>query len=318
MHGPRTVSRRWLLLALTGVAVSPPSLQPQITAAAPHPLLHGWRLINDRHWQVVAAAGVEEVGLTDAFEGTRGACSEGMVEVEGRMMVDGWGDFDPIDALQRTVCTEWIDHVFPERCARFDEARWLSLSSEIPTEPMHFCIDRFEYPNRRGEYPWIMVDWNEARAICAGDGKRLCTEAEWTFACEGEHAQPYPYGYDRDPDACVMDRTWREVSAEALVPRDTARAETELDRLWQGERSGARPRCRSPFGVYDMTGNVDEWTRSVVTTGLRSILKGGYWGPVRTRCRPSTRVHGEDFAFYQQGLRCCSDAPGAPASDAAP
>lgn len=174
---------------------------------------------------------------------------------------------------------------------------------------MHFCIDRFEYPNRRGAYPWIMVDWNEARGICAQEGKRLCTEAEWTFACEGEATLPYPYGYERDPEACVIDHPWREVHAEALFPRDTERALIELDRLWQGEPSGARPRCRSPFGVYDMTGNVDEWTISVVVGERPSILKGGYWGPVRDRCRPSTRAHGEDFSFYQQGLRCCSDPP---------
>jgi sulfatase modifying factor 1 len=37
------------------------------------------------------------------------------------------------------------------------------------------------------------------------------------------------------------------------------------------------------------------------------VLKGGYWGPVRTRCRPSTRVHGLDFSFYQQGFGCCAD-----------
>jgi formylglycine-generating enzyme required for sulfatase activity len=84
---------------------------------------------------------------------------------------------------------------------------------------------------------------------------------------------------------------------------------SEVDRLWQGEPSGASPRCKSPFGVYDMTGNVDEWTRSTRPTGYRSILKGGYWGPVRTRCRPSTRAHGEDYSYYQQGFRCCGDLP---------
>jgi sulfatase modifying factor 1 len=86
----------------------------------------------------------------------------------------------------------------------------------------------------------------------------------------------------------------------------------EIDRLWQGAASGASPRCRSPFGVYDMTGNVDEWTESVQAASPRSILKGGYWGPVRTRCRPSTRRHGEDYACYQQGFRCCVDVPTEP------
>jgi hypothetical protein len=40
----------------------------------------------------------------------------------------------------------------------------------------------------------------------------------------------------------------------------------------------------------------------------QSGLKGGYWGPVRTRCRPMTTVHYEAFAFYQIGFRCCKDA----------
>jgi acyl carrier protein len=61
--------------------------------------------------------------------------------------------------------------------------------------------------------------------------------------------------------------------------------------------------------VYDLTGNVDEWTDGKISRGNRSILKGGYWGQVRARCRPSTRVHGEDFACYQQGFRCCADWP---------
>jgi formylglycine-generating enzyme len=274
------------------------------TADAADPLVHSWRLIEGKHWQIVSTA-AEDAAVTDASEGTRGRCSEGMVEVEGRMMVDGWGDADVVEALQNDTCTDWIDVAFPKRCAHFDKARWSVLSRSIPTRTMHFCIDRFEYPNRRGAYPWIMVSWDEAGDLCGRAGKRLCTEAEWTFACEGEQAMPHPYGYERDSEACLSDRPWREVDERALVPRDTEQTLLELDRLWQGEASGARPRCRSPFGVYDMTGNVDEWTIGLVPGERPSVLKGGYWGRVRTRCRSSTRIHGENFAFYQQGFRCC-------------
>ena len=56
-----------------------------------------------------------------------------------------------------------------------------------------------------------------------------------------------------------------------------------------------------------LTGNVDEWTRTVREGERPSILKGGYWGPVRTRCRPATRSHDENHIFYQQGTRCCAD-----------
>jgi formylglycine-generating enzyme required for sulfatase activity len=174
---------------------------------------------------------------------------------------------------------------------------------------MHFCIDRYEYPNKKGEYPVILVDFNEGRNLCSAQKKRLCTEDEWTFACEGEEAQPYPNGYTRDADVCVNDHPARRYDSAAFSLRTDEKAVRELDKLWQGEPSGARPGCKSPFGVYDMTGNVDEWTRSTLSKGRPSILKGGYWGPVRTRCRPSTRAHGGAYVFYQQGLRCCSDTP---------
>ena len=303
-HRART---RATFAAVLGVSIWSTDVRVESAAAAERPL-HPWQLIDGRHWQIVSSAS-EEPEVTDASEETRGRCSEGMVEVEGRMMVDEGGSLDPVDALQQDACVDWTNRTFPERCARFDEQKWRALSAEVPREAMHFCVDRFEYPNRRGAYPWIMMSWDDARGLCVAQSKRLCTEAEWTFACEGEEATPYPYGYERDSDACVIDRPWRPVHAEALQPPDTEQAMAELDRLWQGEPSGARPRCRSPFGVYDMTGNVDEWTTSVVPGERPSILKGGYWGPVRTRCRPSTRAHGQTFAFYQLGFRCCSDAP---------
>jgi formylglycine-generating enzyme required for sulfatase activity len=173
---------------------------------------------------------------------------------------------------------------------------------------MSYCIDRFEYPNIKGQYPIIYVSWYEANELCQLQGKRLCDEDEWTFACEGEEAQPYPYGdgYSRDPAKCVTDQTWLAYNEKQMSPRDGEAAGHEMDRLWNGFASGQQTACRSPMGVYDMTGNVDEWTTSMREGERPSILKGGYWGPVRTRCRPSTRSHDQNHTFYQQGFRCCA------------
>lgn len=101
--------------------------------APPAPLAHEWRLIDGKHWQIAPATPSSSVdhGLRDAAESTGGRCTEGMVEVEGHMLVDGWGDFDVVDALQRSVCMNWISRTFPERCARFDEQRWRVLSADI-------------------------------------------------------------------------------------------------------------------------------------------------------------------------------------------
>lgn len=284
-----------------------------LKGAVPEPLRHEWRLVGGRHWQIVSSPS-ESREATDQLEANRGVCSAGMVEVKGQMKLDPSAnahyDQKSVEELQKTTCKRWINREYPERCAEFDREKWLTASKSLATKPMHFCMDRYEYPNQKGVYPVIMVSWYEAVEACAEEGKRLCDEAEWTFACEGEEATPYPYGYVRDADACVVDQKWRPFHESAMQPRGGYAAMVEMDRLWQGVASGSQPRCRSPFGVYDMTGNVDEWTRSVREGERPSILKGGYWGPVRTRCRPSTRSHDENHTFYQQSLRCCTD-PGA-------
>ncbi|RYZ65632.1 MAG: hypothetical protein EOP08_06580 [Proteobacteria bacterium] len=256
-----------------------------------------------RHWQRDAQETPEPTAVTDAREGNRGTCPAGMVEVEGKMKQSAM-----LDALQLQTCTEWIDHKWPERCAAYDREAWLALSADLPTKTMRFCMDRFEYPNQKGANPIVMVTWYEAKNSCRAQGKRLCSEDEWTFACEGEEAQPYPTGYERDASACVIDESWDMPSEGSLLPRQAARAGREVARLWHAEASGGERSCKSPFGVYDLTGNIDEWTRSS-QAGRPSILKGGYFGPVRTRCRPSTRAHGEGHVYYQQGFRCCANAP---------
>jgi hypothetical protein len=280
-------------------------------AVAFHSPRHLWRSVRGKHWQIISSE-FEEPEATDAREGTRGSCRAGMVAVKGNMLQEP--DDNPhsegrIDFMQRQICSEWIRKEYPERCGKFDREKWLAMSAGLHRKPMHFCIDRFEYPNVKGQYPMVFMSWYEAKELCEDEGKRLCTEDEWTFACEGEEARPYPYGdgYTRDPRKCVTDQPWTPYSETAMSPRDSETAGIEMDRLWRGKPSG-QTECRSPFGVYDLTGNIDEWTTSVRQRERPSILKGGYWGPVRTRCRPSTRSHDQDHTFYQQGARCCTDA----------
>ena len=267
-----------------------------------------WQSVDRRHWQASSLSPLEQTTTLASLEPDGEGCSLGMVRAKGAFhsdTADGRAT-GTIERLQDAACTDWISRDFPARCREFDAAKITESVAPLPTTELDFCIDRFEYPNAIGQNPIIVVTFHEAEALCKKEQKRLCTENEWTFACEGEEARPYPYGYTRDESACVIDHTWRPFTEGALQPRDGERARAELDRLWQGEPSGSRPKCRSPFGAYDLTGNVDEWTRSVNPTGYSSILKGGYWGPVRARCRPATRAHNEDFIDYQQSFRCCA------------
>jgi hypothetical protein len=229
------------------------------------------------------------------------SCPPDMTEVEG--------DYCPF-VEQR--CLRWIDPATKLQCGEFERAPSEAMGARctMKTEHQRFCIDRYEWPNREGVLPQTMASWVEAKTTCEGIGKRLCADTEWTLACEGPQHQPYPYGegFARDGTACNIDKPYIWPRPEKVY--DPATSTEELARLDQREASGARPACVSPYGVHDLTGNVDEWVVNVSQSGQphASGLKGGYWGPVRTRCRPMTTAHDETFRYYQIGFRCCGAA----------
>jgi hypothetical protein len=227
-----------------------------------------------------------------------GGCPEDMVEVEGEYCP--WVE---------QKCLRWLDPETKMRCGEFAPTQCATR-----TVKKHFCIDRYEYPNKPGAKPEIFVTFNQAAATCSAEGKRLCVDSEWTLACEGNERLPYPYGYARNAEACNIDKPYINPDERAIANPQTRQA--ELARLDQRELSGSRESCVSPYGVHDMTGNVDEWVVNESGHPYRSALKGGYWGPVRTRCRPATTAHDENFAFYQIGFRCCADIAGTSAKPA--
>jgi formylglycine-generating enzyme len=184
-----------------------------------------------------------------------------------------------------------------------------------------FCIDRYEYPNRKGAHPVWMLDWYEAQATCESKGKRLCWASEWTAACEGPQHSPFPYGVERDHRACNIDSFFIDPMRPGpraqffFYSKDKNVALRELSRLDQSVPSGSMEACKSGFGVYDMTGNLDEWVTSDEPAHDKSEwagLKGGAWGHVRSQCRPMTTSHEPEFRYYFVGFRCCRDAEGSP------
>ena len=239
---------------------------------------------------VAANAGLKGASTPDV--GVSANCGENQVEVDG--------DYCP--ALEQK-CIRWMDPetTVPRRCSEFAPTG----KCQGKTVKKHFCIDKYEYPNKVGEKPVVMKTWYEAADACKAQGKRLCGDSEWTLACEGQERLPYPYGYERNSQACNIDKPHPDVNEAAMA--DPRTRDAEVARLWQGENSGSRESCVSPFGAMDMTGNVDEWVINESGMPYKSGLKGGYWGPVRDRCRPMTTAHYEQFVFYQIGFRCCAD-----------
>ncbi len=228
--------------------------------------------------------------VSSAEDPAQHACPDGMILVEG--------GFCP---KVEQPCVEWLDDPAKlqyARCARYAE----TSTCKAERVPMRFCIDRFEAADASG-MPIGDISWTAAAASCAASGKRLCKEQEWLFACEGEAAKPYPYGSVRNPSICNFE------IKEGLATRTGDLADHR-------QPVTANPECVSPFGVQNMVGNIDEWVvldkphYSQVNGGrkMNSGLKGGWWGPLRNRCRPTTVDHDELFHELQTGFRCCSDA----------
>ena len=198
-----------------------------------------------------------------------------------------------------------------------------------------FCIDRYEAPNVPGQVALVMYTFVESEAWCAARGKRLCFDDEWTRSCAGVAESKYPYGDTHEPGICNDDKLWKlydqqklngwpitvskpevETLTELLatakqVSQVAAVAADHVEWLYQGEAAGESPGCTGPDQVFDLEGNVEEWTRrrDGGTKDFHGSLKGRYWAEPRT-CQSAVNTHGDGFRFYEIGFRCCRDLSG--------
>jgi len=190
------------------------------------------------------------------------------------------------------VCKRWLDPPGPYhdyRCAEYEES-----VCKVARVSENFCIDREEYVAPDESLPLADQSWSSAKEVCEGLGKRLCLESEWQFACEGEEMRPYPYGFQRDATLCNIDQM--DLGRPNGGLRDLRAPISEY------------PKCLSPFGVHNMSGNIEEWT--TIDDGKppqRSSMKGAWWLPGKNTCRSRTVGHGEIYRGKQVGVRCCKD-----------
>lgn len=171
--------------------------------------------------------------------------------------------------------------------------------------PRHWENGRI--PSGKGDHPVVWVSWSDAVAFCewatrrAGHSIRLPTEAEWEKAARGPDGRRYPWG-----------NRWlsRRCNTEEAEIGDT----TPVDRY---------PGGVSPYGVWDMIGNVWEWTSSArkpypyraddgrerMSSDDWHVLRGGaYWNSPAAARAASRSLSRHDDHWYENGFRLAGAA----------
>ncbi|MEO6537534.1 MAG: SUMF1/EgtB/PvdO family nonheme iron enzyme [Ferruginibacter sp.] len=227
------------------------------------------------------------------------------------------------------------------------------VKQQIPVYPDSLCWVRdFAYSYNEpmakkyyshpayGNYPVVGVSWKQATAFCEWrtlylnswlEGKnrtaesdfRLPTEAQWEYAARGGRSQsPYPWGgpYLRNRKGCLLANF---KPGRGNYPEDGALYTARADAYWPND-----------FGLYNMAGNVAEWTSSLYYEGgynfqhdmnpdirwnakdsdpprmKRKVLRGGSWKDVGYFLQTSTRNYEyQDTSKSYIGFRCVIDLP---------
>ena len=166
----------------------------------------------------------------------------------------------------------------PKGMKRITSKKTRKIGSRKVVIKSAFCIDYYEYPGK-GAYPKTNVSGFDATAKCGAKGKRLCSNKEWRQACGA--GKKYPYGNEWSASKC---NTMSSSGKEGKV-----------------SKTGKKRKCKSPYGLLDMSGNVSEWTADKSANGGNAVQDG----ETASCFRSANRSPGSKSPNV--GFRCCAD-----------
>jgi formylglycine-generating enzyme len=181
------------------------------------------------------------------------------------------------------------------------------LHVKIDEPGLHIQFDDQFFSAEKGyeNHPVVMVTWFGAKAYADFYGWRLPTEIEWEKAARGTDGRVFPWG-----DEILRNQVNFHSSRNVLQKLFSEHTTTTPVGYYNGKKYGdyQTENAQSPYGLYDMAGNVWQWTGNVYPKTHLRYMRGGsqanYEYNLRTWARNSA---GPDFYGINIGFRCARD-----------
>ena len=186
------------------------------------------------------------------------------------------------------------------------ESQWSPYAMPLPGRT-------YKAVSRAGVTPQAYISGAQAESACERAGKRLCNPVEWRAACMGPKKYAWGYGPTRKSNACndrgksPMMHFYPQVATSWRLVGMTEMNDPKLNQL-DGSlmKTGENPDCTNEYGVYDMVGNLHEWT-----SDPNGTFQGGYYLDTHINgdgCTYRTAAHEFTYHDYSTGFRCCAAA----------
>ncbi|MEW6568448.1 MAG: SUMF1/EgtB/PvdO family nonheme iron enzyme [Chloroflexota bacterium] len=183
---------------------------------------------------------------------------------------------------------------------------WLLVPMDEPGLRLVFDGSAFAPAAGYENHPMVQVTWFGARAYCKFYGWRLPIELEWEKAARGTDGRPYPWGEGIQPALANYYHSHDPFEPDPQRTGDTTPVGFYNGSTYDGFTT--RPSA-SPYGLYDMAGNVWQWTADVFEGSHYRALRGGSLADYDYNLRLWTRNSaGPDYHSPSVGFRCARDA----------
>ena len=185
------------------------------------------------------------------------ALADGSVKVDGEQIVG----YYPGDEFRGVKHEE-----------RIDAGDWIFIPLDNPAQRIKFDGKVFSVQKGYENHPMTMVSWFGAWGYCGYNDWRLPTEIEWEKAGRGTDRRPFPWG-----DEMLRENANFYVSRDPFEDMGSAGSRSTPVGFYNGKSylGYATLNSASPYGLYDMAGNVWQWTGNVYEGMHYRFLRGG-------------------------------------------